>query len=318
MKFAITGASGFIGKYVVAEALRQGYSVVAITRQAKKSYLVGFLAEHQNINVANLDVKECDLSDKKTLTESIRDCDIAIHLAASMASSIAGDSQYQQTLDTTQHLIDAINNSNIKTLMLVSSISVLNYSGQVPYSSIDENTPLCDTNTDIGDYARMKRDQEKLCQQWQHETGKQLIIVRPGLVYSDKQLSDAHAGFIKKGIGIAVIHNGQVPLISVQHVAEQIIKVLNRSHDPKALFHLIGKPAVLQTDYLKQLKQHGKLRFYLPLPWKIYLLLTSIILWIFIKANKHDNIPDSFRANSAAARQKPFVFSSEKIDSINK
>lgn len=318
MKFAITGAAGFIGKYVVAEALREGYRVAAITRQAKKTYLDSFLVEHQNIEVANLDLKTCDLSNKKALTEAIRDCDTVIHLAATMASSIAGSTPYQQTLESTQDLIETINISNVNTLILVSSISVLDYTEQAPYSTIDENTPPCTRDEDIGNYARMKRDQEKLCQQWQLETGKQLIIVRPGLVYSDKQLSEAHAGFIKKGMGIAVIHNGQVPLISVNQVAEQIIGVLNRTLESKELFHLIAKPPVLQTQYLKQLKQHGKLRFYLPLPWKVYLQLTRIILWVFIKTNKQDNIPDSFRANSAAARQTPFVFSSEKIDSIIK
>ncbi|MFT6389093.1 MAG: nucleoside-diphosphate-sugar epimerase [Cellvibrionaceae bacterium] len=323
MKFAITGANGFIGKHVVAEALTQGHSAVALTRQAKESYLASFLVEHKKINIDNLDIKECDLNDKKTLTESIDDCDTVIHLAASISSHIAGEKpdgkrQYQQTLDTTNHVIEAINSSNINTLVLVSSISVLDYVNQTADSIIDEETPLCNRDNDIGDYARMKRDQEKLCQQWQLETGKQLIIVRPGLVYSDEELSDAHAGFIKKGLGIAAIHHGQVPLIKVNHVSEIIIGIFNRPLYTKELFHLIGKPPVLQIDYLEQLKRQGKLRFYLPLPWKAYSRLTKAILWILTKANKQDKIPDSFHANSVAARQKPFVFNSEKINNFIK
>jgi len=323
MKFAITGASGFIGKHVVAEVLNQGYKVVAITRQAKESYLARLLIEHPKINIDRLDVKECDLNDKKTLNESIDACDTVIHLAASLGSSLAGEqvegeSQYQQTLKTTRNVIAATSSCNIKTLVLVSSISVLDYVNQSADSIIDEKTPLCNQDNDIGDYARMKRDQEKLCRQWQLETGKQLIIVRPGLVYSDEQLSDAHAGFIKKGLGLAAIHHGQVPLIKVNDVAEKIVGIFNQTLYAKELFHLIGRPPVLQTDYLEQLKQQGKLRFYLPLPWKAYLRLTKVIQWILIKANKEDKIPDSFRANSVAARQKPFAFSSEKIDNFIK
>ncbi len=109
MKFAITGASGFIGKHVVAEVLRQDYNAVAITRQAKEPYLASFLVEHQKINIDSLDVRECDLNDVKTLTESIGDCDTVIHLAASMGSPLAGEKldgerQYQQTLETTRHV----------------------------------------------------------------------------------------------------------------------------------------------------------------------------------------------------------------------
>jgi nucleoside-diphosphate-sugar epimerase len=281
--------------------------------------LANFAAEQAGINTANLDVKECDLKDKHALNDPIKDCDVVIHLAASMGSSIVdGQTQYQQTLKITEHLLEAINTSNIKTLVLVSSISVLDYAKQAPYSNIDENTPLCENDTNLGDYARMKRDQELLCRQWQLQTGKQLIIIRPGLVYSDTELSDSHAGFIKKGIGIAVLHKGQVPLISVVDVAEKIIGVLNQTFDSNALFHLIAQAPVLQADYLKRLKQLGKLRFYVLIPWKIYLLIASIILWIFIKANKQDKIPDSVRANSVAARQKPFFFSAKKIDSILK
>jgi len=132
MKFAITGASGFIGKHVVAEVLNQGYKVVAITRQAKESYLARLLIEHPKINIDRLDVKECDLNDKKTLNESIDACDTVIHLAAALGSSLAGEqvegeSQYQQTLKTTRNVIAATSSCNIKTLVLVSSISVLDY-----------------------------------------------------------------------------------------------------------------------------------------------------------------------------------------------
>jgi nucleoside-diphosphate-sugar epimerase len=322
IKCAVTGASGFIGKHVVAEALREGYGVVAITRQGQKAYLESFLIEHKEISIANLEVRTCDLNDNQTLMNSIADCNVAVHLAASLDSSIIGGrpdgkQQYQQTIKTTENLFEAISTSNIKKLVLVSSISVLNYVDQAPYSTIDEKTPLHNRDKDIGAYARMKRDQEKLCSQWQLDTGKKLIIVRPGLVFSDKQLSDAHAGFIKKGAGIAAIHNGQVPLIKVKYVAERIIKLLDLTLDSKELFHIVGKIPILQTDYLKQLRRRGKLKFYLPLPWKIYEQLINVIRWILIK-NKQSKIPDSFYANSVAARQKPFVYSSEKIDNLIK
>ena len=34
MKFFVTGANGFLGRYVVAEALRRGHAVTAILRSA--------------------------------------------------------------------------------------------------------------------------------------------------------------------------------------------------------------------------------------------------------------------------------------------
>lgn len=319
MKIAITGANGFIGRHVVFEALNQGFEVLAITRQvkgqAKESYLANFLVDHPEANIDLLDVKECNLNDSKQVKDALTDCSSIIHLAAAMNTR---DDAHKQTLAITKNIIDGINHNNIKTLLLVSSISVLDYSKQDANTVIDEKTPLCNDDDAMGHYAIMKRDQEKLCQQWQRETGKQLITVRPGLVYSDQQLSDSHAGFIKKGMGITVKHEGEVPLIRVDQVARDIVLLLTHSVFAKDIFHLIGRPPISQQDYLDQLKRQDILKLHLPLSWKIYERLGQLVRWLLTKAKKEDKIPDSFKVNSTAARQKPFIFNSDKINQLLK
>ncbi|MGH1438526.1 MAG: NAD-dependent epimerase/dehydratase family protein [Cellvibrionaceae bacterium] len=315
MKIAITGANGFIGRHVVSEALNQNFDVLAITRQAKESYLANFLVDHPETNIDRLDVRECNLYESKDINETLAGCDSVIHLAAAME---AGDDAHKKTLAITKNIIDGINHNNIKTLLLVSSISVLDYIQQNANATIDEKTPLCNDDSAMGHYAIMKRDQEKLCQQWQRETGKQLITVRPGLVYSDQQLSDSHAGFIKKGVGITVKHEGQVPLIRVDQVGREIVLLLSHSVFAKDIFHSIGRPPISQHDYLEQLKRQDILKFSLPLPWKTYDCLGQLIRWLLTKAKKEDKVPDSFKINSIAARQKPFIFSSNKISQLLK
>ncbi|WP_083602475.1 NAD-dependent epimerase/dehydratase family protein [Hydrococcus rivularis] len=48
----ITGASGFLGRYVVAEALRRGYRVRAIAREKPPSWY-----EHPALEWVNLDLR---------------------------------------------------------------------------------------------------------------------------------------------------------------------------------------------------------------------------------------------------------------------
>jgi len=315
MKIAVTGANGFIGKHVVAEALKQGFKVIALTRQAKETYLANFLVDHPQAKIDLLDARECHLDNAKGISDALAGCDSVIHLAAAMGTETDA---YQQTLTTTANVIESVNNNNIKTLLLVSSISVLDYTNQNANSTIDEKTPLCNNDNAMGHYAIMKREQENLCRQWQRETGKQLIIVRPGLVYSDKQLSDSHAGFIKKGIGIVAKHLGQVPLVRVDQVGKEIALLLTHSVFAKDVFHLVGKPPIFQDDYLDQLKRQETLKVALPLPWKAYDIAGQVIRWLLVKAKKQDKIPDSFKENSIAARQKPFTFSSDKINHLLK
>ena len=127
---------------------------------------------------------------------------------------MSGPNQYEETLDITRSLLAAMDLAGVKRLIAISSISVLDYMNQAPSSVIDEATPLCQDDLALGNYARMKRDQELLCKDW--KTGdKQLVILRPGLVYSETNLSEAHAGFIKKGLGLSAKHQGQVPLVHV-------------------------------------------------------------------------------------------------------
>ncbi len=317
MKLAITGASGFIGKYIVLESIKQGHSVVAITRQKQDDFLKNLYIEstkNNNINLEHVEVKTCDLNNLESLTQAIRDCDMVIHLAASMH----GADLYQSTINSTVQLLKAIHKANIKNLALISSISVLDYINADASSVIDETTPICKQTEAMGDYARMKRDQENLCLQWQQKTNNHLLIIRPGIVYSDDHLSNAHAGFIKKGIGITSKHNGQTPLIKVNDLARKVVALLNQKLSPLEYFHLIGSPPVLQTDYLSQLKHHGELRLYLNLPWKAYGFFARSIRWCLIKTNKKDKIPDSFRENSVGGRTKPFFFSTDKINTFVK
>ncbi len=311
MKIAITGASGFIGQHVVSEALSQGHSVVAISRQPKQE-LAAALALTADISA--LRITQCDLMDTQKLSQALNNCDAVIHLAA----SLHGKNPYQETLNSTKSLLESIQQSAINRLIAISSISVLDYIKPVPLTVIDEKTPLCTDDINLGEYARMKRDQEMLYRDWQATTNKQLATIRPGIVYSDDILSNAHAGYIKKGIGLVAMHEGDVPLIEVKQLSKQILSITTNHTISNEVFHLLGKPPVSQEDYLQQLKQQGQLRFYLPLPWRAYTLVASIIRKVLTITKKAHKIPDSFRKNSVAARQKPFRFNSAKADNLTR
>lgn len=310
MKIAITGASGFLGKHLVAEALKSQHTVVAITRQDEQTFHHYFSQHHPHLSLDTLNVATCKLTDPQHLSAAIVDCDVLIHLAAVMT----GDDQHQQTLNINQDILDAIDSTSIPRLILVSSLSVLDYREAPPLSRIDEGSLLCETDAALGDYARMKRDQELACRDWQQRTSRELVILRPGLIYSDDVLSDAHAGFIKKGLGLVAVHEGEVPLVHVSTVSKALLILCdNPLAKPCDTFHVIGTPAVRQKDYLLQLRRQGLLGFYLPLGWKIYGQLMEAARSLLIKLNKQNKIPDSFRSNSVAARQKPFQFAGDKM-----
>ncbi|MEJ2196538.1 MAG: NAD-dependent epimerase/dehydratase family protein, partial [Ignavibacteriaceae bacterium] len=78
MKIMLTGGGGFIGSYVLQYLLEAGHQVNVLVRTPSK--LV-------NPSHTNLNVFEGNILDSKSVDESIKYCDIIIHLAALVSAT---------------------------------------------------------------------------------------------------------------------------------------------------------------------------------------------------------------------------------------
>ena len=299
MKIAVTGSTGYIGREIVIEALRQGHNVVALTRASNATF---------ETNAANLTTRVCDLSDSAAIRDALVDCDCVIHLAADMKSR----QKRINTINTTKNVLEAMRQNDIRQLVLCSSISVLNYVDEPATSNIDESIARCENDDMLAQYAAMKCEQERMAESWLVEDGI-LVIIRPGLVYDDANLSSAHAGFIKSGIGLAALHDGQVPLVHLSSVAKAFIAACSKTNQTGiSTYHLVDHQLPTQRHYLKALKSARVIRYYLPLPWQLYRLLAKVFRILFVAFGIRSKLPDAFHENSVAARYKPFQFSNTK------
>lgn len=300
MKLAITGANGYIGRHVVAAALAAGHHVVAIIRS-------GSPAEWQGL--AALETIRCDLlTPQQAAWDSLQAVDTVIHLAAPMtagAESAAG-------VTATENILQLMTDYAIKRLFLLSSISVLDYAGLQPASLVDETVRLGSDGA-LGDYAQMKRDQERALAKW--VTANPLLdyaVFRPGIVYDEQRLAADHAGLVIANKALCVLHHGQVPLVHVQRVAQQLITAVDCSIDTGSVYHLLDEQLPGQREYIKQLQNRGLIRPILYLPWRWYSGLTKCLRGVLAVIGASARCPDRFRRGSVAARLSPLVFSGEK------
>jgi NADH dehydrogenase len=74
MRIAITGATGFIGRYMVRGMAAQGHSVRALVRSGRESAI-----EHPP--QGPVEIHQGDLTDERSLAGFLKDCDLLIHLA---------------------------------------------------------------------------------------------------------------------------------------------------------------------------------------------------------------------------------------------
>ena len=171
VKFLVTGANGFVGKPLCAELLRQGQSVRAALRSA-------------NSPVENVEMAAVGSIDGKTdWTEALRGVGVVIHLAARVhvMRETAGDPLaefLEVNLHGTVNLAQQATRAGVKRLVYVSSIKVNGEQtgATQSFTELDEANPQ-------DPYAISKWQAEQALQRIAQETGLEVVIVRPPLVY---------------------------------------------------------------------------------------------------------------------------------------
>lgn len=176
MKILITGASGFIGSFIVEEALRQGMETWAgVRRSSSRRYL-------QDSRIHFL---ELDFSSAERLTEQLRghDFDYIVH-AAGVTKCKDEQDFFRVNTEGTQHLVEALLQLKmpLRRLVYMSSLSVFGaIREQMPHTEIDANdTPQPNTA-----YGRSKLAAEQVLE----TEGRTLpwIVLRPTGVYGPRE-----------------------------------------------------------------------------------------------------------------------------------
>jgi UDP-glucose 4-epimerase len=172
VKVLVTGAAGFVGKALCAELLAQNVAVNAVVRTLSAD----LPASVQTVIADRLD--GCTY-----WQEALQSVDVVVHLAARahvMRDKVADPlaAFRQANVDTTLNLAWQAARADVKRFMFVSSIKVngeVSVSGK-PFAADDEPNPL-------DAYAISKLEAEVGLRHLALETGMEVVIIRPPLVY---------------------------------------------------------------------------------------------------------------------------------------
>jgi len=184
MKYLITGASGFVGQVLCAELLRQGHSVTAAVRSPSP-----LPTKIKVVEVGNID-------GGTDWSAALTNVDVVIHLAARvhvMHDDSADPLAEFRMVNTagTAHLARCAAGAGVTRLVYVSSIKVngeatmlalsptlshLAGEGVSHFSEADSPAPQ-------DPYGISKYEAEQALHRVAQETGLEIVIVRPPLVY---------------------------------------------------------------------------------------------------------------------------------------
>ena len=235
MKILITGASGFIGSFIVEEALRRGYDTwAAIRRSSSRAFL-----QDERIHFIEL-----NLSSEEQLREQLKDhaFDYVVH-AAGVTKCLHQEDFHRINTEGTQHLVNVLLSLNmpLKRFVYLSSLSIMGaIREQQPYTEIREDDPA-QPNTA---YGRSKLEAE----QWlanlplslEGAGGRSLpyVILRPTGVYGPRE-RDYYMMFksIKAHTDFAVGFRQQdITFVYVTDVVQAVFLALERGVTGRCYF----------------------------------------------------------------------------------
>ncbi len=224
MKIAITGASGFLGSHCVANAVKKGYSVRLLVRNAEKAK--NALKMH-GIDTESVEVVYADLEDESSLDKGLDGVDSLLHTAAIFSlSPLDAKSMMTVNPSSTEALLTSARKHKLKQTVYVSTMGVF---APISGADIDENT---ETSTGLGPYTKSKIHSEKIARRFQKD-GTPVNIVYPGGIFGpidpNPNLSDSMGmltEILKRNIGLTA-SSAKLAMVDVRDVAEVCVGALN-------------------------------------------------------------------------------------------
>ena len=227
MKILITGASGFIGSFIVEEALKRGFETwAAVRKSSSKAYL-----QDERINFIEL-----NLSSKEQLVEQLKGkgFDYVVH-AAGVTKCLNKQDFSRINTQGTKNLVDALMEVGmpLKRLVFISSLSIFGaIKEQQPYEEIRE-TDSPQPNTA---YGKSKLEAEKYLESL--GTCVPYIILRPTGVYGPREKDYfIMAKSIKGHSDFAVGYKRQdITFVYVQDVVQAVFLALEKGENGRKYF----------------------------------------------------------------------------------
>lgn len=226
MKILITGASGFIGSFIVEEALRRGFDTWAAVRgSSSRAYLTD-----ERINLIEL-----NLSSEQQLMGQLRShqFDYVVH-AAGVTKCIDKRDFHRINTEATCHLVNVLRRLGmpLRRFVYISSLSVFGaIREQQPYEAIREtDTPQPNT-----EYGRSKLEAER----WLDTlTDFPCVTLRPTGVYGPREKDYfLMAQSIKQHIDFAVGYKRQdITFVYVTDVVQAVFLALEKGQTGRKYF----------------------------------------------------------------------------------
>lgn len=268
-KLLITGANGFIGKSLLLEQrIKENFVVTGTTRKTR-------LTPPTNT------IQTGDLDNKFHWKSTLQNIDVVIHTAAQIPTSITISREMASDLkeinvEGTLSLARQAAESGVKRLIFLSSIKVNgeNTARSQRYTANQEGYPSTP-------YGISKQEAEDGLHNICSETGLEIVIIRPPLVYG-RGVKGNFASFInltQKGIPLPLgCTQNKRSLVGIDNLVDFIITCIDHPNAKNETFLVSDGKDISTTQMLKEIAiAYGRTSRLLPVPTPMLRLGAKLI-----------------------------------------
>ena len=229
MRVFLTGVTGFVGREILQELIRNGHKVVCLVRSNSYKKIVDIKGD--------VEVCQSDIFNQQKLEEGMKNCDAVIHLIGIIREFIWKGVTFERShIEATRNIATAANENGIKRFVLMSALGV--------EKDIDTN------------YMNTKREMENIVRKFHFE----YTIFRPSVIIGKHdQFINMFLRMIKNPLlpFVPVVGNGKYLLqpIAGKNVAEAFSRSLQENKSINQTYDLAGSKKYSMNGLLDLLSQ---------------------------------------------------------------
>lgn len=218
MDILLTGYSGNLGTAACEQLIQAGHKVHAL--------LHGSVINPQSLK-SEVRIIWGSLSDSEVMGDITKNIDVVVHCAWDSRRSI-DESLEKFNFAGTKNLIDSAMKNKVKTFIYISSVAVYGLDKSLWGKTIDENQPLISKELSPDPYCWVKVLIEEYCNQVKNASQMNIIIIRPGLFFSDTKVPAKKLIVTKRRSYGILVGSGRnhLPYIHVSDVARMIVAAI--------------------------------------------------------------------------------------------
>lgn len=255
----VTGASGFLGRRLVAALAARGAAVRALVRAGSKV---------EALRLPGVELCTGDVAEADSLTQAFAGVELVVHAAADTSGSEVGAKRV--TIGGTANVLARCAEHGVERLVYISSCSVYGVAELAPGQLVTEDAPLERYPERRGAYSWAKLEAEKLVTAAMARGESAVVCLRPGTIYGPG--GENYTPMLGFALGeklFVLIGDGRMvlPLVHVDNLVAAILAALMAPAGVGGVYNVVDPERVDKRRYMEEFirKLHPGARcLYLP------------------------------------------------------